>query len=153
MNAEILIVAITLVAILISLLLAAFLLSVKTERKLSNQLFATFLILTAIDIFGVIATPETAFLGKLDVFRSMMIFLHLPVFYLYILSVCYTDFSLRKKDLLHGILFVLVVTFLTLDFLKVDYEGKQSIFDNQQQVVFFKLVFISLHIQAFTSVL
>ncbi|MFB0946173.1 MAG: AraC-like DNA-binding protein [Spirosomataceae bacterium] len=150
MNAETLIAAVTLVTILISLLLAVFLLSVRTERKLSNQLFAAFLILTAIDIFGVIATPETIFFGKLDVFRSMMIFLHLPVFYLYILSVCYADFSLQKKDLLHGIPFVLVVAFLALDFLTIDHDSKQSIFDNQQQVVFFKLVFTSLHIQVFT---
>ncbi|MGN7756983.1 hypothetical protein ACTJIV_05850 [Chryseobacterium sp. 22532] len=40
-------------AVFISLLLAVFLLTVKTERKLENRLFAAFLIINAIDISGI----------------------------------------------------------------------------------------------------
>jgi AraC-like DNA-binding protein len=150
MNAETLIAAVTLATILISLLLAVFLLSVKTEGKLSNRLFATFLILTAVDIFGVIATSETVFLSKLDVFRSLMIFLHLPIFYWYILSVSYADFALKKEDLLHAVPFALVITFLAPTFFASNTEESSLIFNADEQLIFFKLVFISLHIQAFT---
>jgi len=40
------------IAVFVSLLLSVFLLTVKTERKLENRLFAAFLIINAIDISG-----------------------------------------------------------------------------------------------------
>lgn len=140
MTTQTLIAAITLVTIIISLLLAAFVLSVKTEKRLSNRLFAAFLILTAVDIFGVIITPETTFFEKLNVFRSMLIFLHLPVFYFYILSVCYSDFTLKKKHILHAAPFMTVVILIATVF--------TTPFSDQQSNVF-KLTFISLHVQTF----
>jgi AraC-like DNA-binding protein len=99
-----LLITISIITIFISLFLSLFLVTVKTEHKLSNRLFAFFLILTAIDISGNIGD----LLGiplNIRIFTSLIFFLQLPTFYLYVLSVCYSDFKLKPKHLLHAIPF------------------------------------------------
>ncbi|TGD58117.1 helix-turn-helix domain-containing protein [Flavobacterium humi] len=96
------------IAVSISLLLALFLLTVKTTNKLANRLFACFLILNAIDVMGF---SSYSFLGdslNLETFRMSLFLLAMPVFYLYVLAVCYTDFRLEARHLLHATPFVLL---------------------------------------------
>lgn len=111
--------------IFISLFLSFFLLTVKTEYKSSNRFFAFFLVLTAIDI--------TPYLGDLlviplntRIFITSLFFLQLPTFYLYVLSVCYSDFKLKAKHLLHSIPFLLVNIILVPRFYSVDLTSKIS---------------------------
>lgn len=98
-------------SVFVSLLLAFFLLTVKTKNKLANRLFASYLILFAIDNSGLFISE--GFIKEhlnLEFFRWTTCILILPVFYLYVLSVCFTDFRLKTKHLLHTIPFIIVNT-------------------------------------------
>jgi hypothetical protein len=63
-----------------SLLLAFFLLSVKTGNKQSNRLFATFLILTAVDLSGFFIYDFIINSLDLEVFRWITCLLIMPLF-------------------------------------------------------------------------
>jgi len=96
---------IAVIAVFISLLLAVFLLTVKTERKLENRLFAAFLIINAIDISGLFMHLFTDSYN-LKAFKISAYLLVMPLFYLYVNAVCYSDFTLKRKHLLHLIPFI-----------------------------------------------
>lgn len=95
------------IAVFISLLLAVFLLTVKTERKLENRLFAAFLIINAIDISGLFMHLFVDSYN-LKAFKISAYLLVMPLFYLYVNAVCYSDFTLKRKHLLHLIPFIVV---------------------------------------------
>lgn len=95
------------IAIFVSLLLAMFLLTVKTERKLENRLFAAFLIINAIDISGLFMHLFVDSYN-LKAFKISAYLLVMPLFYLYVNAVCYADFTLKRKHLLHLIPFIVV---------------------------------------------
>jgi len=94
-------------SVFVSLLLAFFLFTVKTQNKLANRLFASYLLFFVLDDIGIFIS-ETFIKGYLDLefFRWTTCALILPVFYLYIISVCFADFRLRTRHLLHAIPFV-----------------------------------------------
>src|SRR6478752_826140 len=96
-----LLIIVTIISLFISLFLVFFLLTVKTRYKTSNYLFAAFLLINAIDLshplFDLIADGPS----NLGMFRNTFAFLQIPVFYLYVLSVCYSDFKLKPKYLLY----------------------------------------------------
>lgn len=96
------------IAVFISLLLALFLLTVKTTNKLANRLFACFLVLNAIDVIGFFSYEYLDSSLNLEAFRMSLFLLAMPIFYLYVLAVCYTDFRLKAKHLLHVIPFGLL---------------------------------------------
>lgn len=95
------------IAVFISLLLAVFLLTAKTERKLENRLFAAFLIINAIDISGLFMHLFVDSYN-LKAFKISAYLLVMPLFYLYVNAVCYSDFTLKRKHLLHLIPFIVV---------------------------------------------
>lgn len=95
------------IAVFVSLLLAVFLLTAKTERKLENRLFAAFLIINAIDISGLFMHLFVDSYN-LKAFKISAYLLVMPLFYLYVNTVCYANFTLKKKHLLHLIPFVVV---------------------------------------------
>lgn len=132
----------TLLAIVIAMLLAMFLLALKTKRTLSNRLFAAFLILCAIDISGIIDLPHTGFFQKLEVFKSMLILVHLPVFYWYVKSVCYSDFELKRHDFLH------FLPFLAVNFVLITIIYFPS-FARHTTTRFFPTVLVIFHLQVF----
>ena len=94
------------IGIFVILFLALFLLTVKTKHKLGNQLFAFFLIGNALDAckYLIHHIPENFI--NLEVFRWSIVYLVPPSFYLYVLSVCYANFRLKPKHLLHAIPFI-----------------------------------------------
>ena len=94
------------IGIIVILFLAAFLLTVKTKHKLGNRLFAFFLIANAIDAskFLIHHIPDN--LINLEVFRWSIVYLVPASFYLYAMSVCYSNFRLKPKHLLHAIPFI-----------------------------------------------
>jgi len=119
-----LLVVIALMVVFVSLFLSCFLLTVKTEHKLSNRLFAFFLILSAIDTSGNIFVFLNEGPSSFGMFRNLLVFLQLPTFYLYVLSVCYTDFTLKPKHFVHAVPFLLVNGILVPRFYGVGLEGK-----------------------------
>ncbi|WP_175620496.1 helix-turn-helix domain-containing protein [Chryseobacterium schmidteae] len=96
----------TLIGIFLVLFLALFLLTVKTKHKLGNQLFAFFLIGNAIDAckYFIHHIPENFI--NLEVFRWSIVYLVPASFYLYVLSICFSNFRLKPKHLIHAVPFV-----------------------------------------------
>ncbi|QSB27810.1 AraC family transcriptional regulator [Flavobacterium sp. CLA17] len=117
------------IGISVSLLLAFFLLTVKTSNKQANRLFAAFLILSAIDLSGFFIFDFISSHLNLEIFRWTTSLLGMPLFYLYVLSVCYTDFKLKAKHLLHTIPFILVNLILTPRFYLADGIEKSRVFE------------------------
>ncbi|RED26514.1 AraC-like DNA-binding protein [Flavobacterium cutihirudinis] len=102
------------ISVFVSLLLAFFLLTVKTQNKLANKLFAFYLLFFAIDNIGIFISEDFVKAHfNLEFFRWTICALILPVFYLYIISVCFTDFRLKAKHLLHAIPFIVTNMFFT----------------------------------------
>lgn len=100
------------ISVFVSLLLAFFLLTVQTKNKLANGLFALYLIFFAIDNSGIFIDDN--FIRNhfnLEFFRWTICALILPAFYLYVLSVCFADFRLKSKHLLHIIPFIITNAF------------------------------------------
>jgi ABC-type glycerol-3-phosphate transport system permease component len=106
-------VIVTVISLFISLLLAFFLLTVKTKHKISNVLFAAFLVVNAIDLSHPLFNLVNDGPSNLGMFRTTFAFLQVPVFYLYVLSVCYADFKFKPTYLLHLLPFLLVNAFNT----------------------------------------
>ncbi|OXA81314.1 Helix-turn-helix domain-containing protein [Flavobacterium aquidurense] len=100
---------IAIISVFILFLLVVFLLTAESNKKLSNRLFAGYLILTAVDASGAfISNTIISIHTSIEVFRWTMILLNIPLFYVYVLSLCYEDFQLKTKYLLHCIPFVVL---------------------------------------------
>ena len=98
---------ISLITIFIMLLLAFFLLTVNTKNKLSNRLFASFLMLTAFDLSSFFTDKYFETNLNFEVFRMTASLLIMPIFYLYVKAVCHSDFRLKPKHLALIIPFVI----------------------------------------------
>ena len=87
-------------------LLSVFLFTVKTKNYLSNRLFGIYLLVIAFDLIGLFTnnSVEYPIIHHLKMASSL---LQLPLFYLYVLSACYSNFKIEKKHLVHFILFFL----------------------------------------------
>jgi AraC-like DNA-binding protein len=98
---------ITLILIFIALLLAVFLLTVKTKNKTSNRLMAAYFIVFSIHISVFFYANYVQIPVVLDMLRDQIAFLTSPLLYLYVVSCIYSDFKLQSKHLLHFIPFAI----------------------------------------------
>ncbi|WP_298531597.1 AraC family transcriptional regulator [uncultured Algibacter sp.] len=99
---------IVLITSFLMLFFAFFLITVNIKKKLPNILFASFLILSVFDISSLFIFNSINSSLNFEVFRMTISLLILPIYYLYVKSVCYSDFQLSTKDLIHSILFLIV---------------------------------------------
>jgi AraC-like DNA-binding protein len=130
------------ISVFVSLLMAFFLLTVKTENKLANRLFALFFIFSAIDLSGFFMYLYTENHRNLEIFRSTFCLLGMPSFYLYVLSVCYSDFRLKWKHLAHLLPFIIInLLFIPRIYLSID-EGSFIGPLNQMSEIYFIQVVI-----------
>ena len=90
---------IILITVFVMLLLASFLLTINTKNKLSNRIFASFLILTAFDLSSFFTDKYFEVNLNFEVFRMTISLLIMPIFYLYVKAVCHSDFKLKPKHL------------------------------------------------------
>ena len=110
--------AIVIISLFLSFFLAVFLFS-KPKNKLSNRLFAFYLILTALDASGFLFDSLEGYRYNLVMVRNLLIYLQLPALYLYILSVTYSDFKLKFSHLINSVPFVIInLIFLPRFYLK-----------------------------------
>ncbi|OXA97577.1 DNA-binding protein [Flavobacterium oncorhynchi] len=137
----------TIITLFISLLLIFFLLTVKTKDKTSNILFAVFLLINAIDssepLFGLMFDRPS----NLGIFRSTIAFLQIPIFYLYVLSVSYSDFKLKPKYLLHAVPFLIVNAVLIPRFYAVDDASKLDFIINRKSMIELQFIHVLIHVQ------
>ncbi|MCV9926898.1 AraC family transcriptional regulator [Flavobacterium sp. LS1R49] len=123
------------ISVFVSLLLAIFLLTVKTQNKLANRLFASYLIFFAIDNIGVFINED--FVKdhlNLEFFRWTTCALTLPIFYLYIVSVCFTDFRLKTKHLIHAIPFIITNVVFAFRLYFLNSVEKMQFYDHRSQL-------------------
>ncbi|AZA84399.1 AraC family transcriptional regulator [Chryseobacterium lactis] len=138
---------VTLISIFISLILAFFLLTVKTKYKTSNILFAVFLILAAVDLSEPLFNLVVDGPSNLGMLRTTLAFLQIPVFYLYVVSVCYSDFKLKPKYFFHLLPFLIVNIVLLPRFYTVDLSSKINFIINRQHMIELQFIHILFHIQ------
>ncbi len=136
---------IAMMAVFVSLLLAFFLLTVKTKNKLANRLFAWFLILTAFDLSGFFIYDYIYNYLNFEIFRWTVCLLIMPLFYLYVLAVCYTDFRLKLKHLLHTIPFLIINLVLVPRLYLSNGAGKKYFFEHHNQM--FEMYFFQVLIE------
>ena len=141
---------ISIILVFISVLFAIFLLTLKTENKTSNILLALFLIVNAQDagaqFVGFFIYPYYPGWGMMI---SSTIFFKMPLLYLYILSVIYADFSLKKKHLLNIIPFIVIGFVLIPRYYAVDFDGKINFFRNGKfdRMPEIEFMYFLLHLQ------
>ncbi len=139
--------ALTIIAIVsccISVLFAFFLLSVKSKNPISNKLFAAFLILSAFDLSGWFQYLYNPHLSNTGMARSMLSFLQMPVLYFYVLSVSYSDFTLKPKHLLHSIPYLLANLVMFPRFYSQNLAAKNALFENYNRI--WELIYIHITI-------
>lgn len=144
---------ISLLTVFTSLILAAFLISMKSVNYKSNLLLALFLLVNAQDSDSIFLShfiyPTVPWLGMLI---NSTVLLKIPLFYLYILSVIYSDFKLNWKHVLHAIPFLIVNIILIPRFYAQDFTGQIAYLESntlshrQPEIVFDYLL---LHVQVF----
>jgi AraC-like DNA-binding protein len=142
-----LLVIVAVISMFISLFLSFFLVKVKTEHKLSNRLFSVFLVLTTIDISGILFDFLNENPSNIGMFRNLIIFLQLPTFYLYVLSVCYYDFKLKIIHLIHIAPFLITNLILLPRFYSVSLASKISFLEKSTSMSEIQINHIFLHIQ------
>ena len=147
MNKVNLLITVAVISMFISLFLSYFLVKVKTEHKLSNRLFALFLVLTTIDISGILFDFLNESISNFGMFRNLMTFLQLPTFYLYVFSVCYYDFKLKPKHFIHIVPFLIANLILAPRFYSVNLPSKISFLVNNSSMLEIQFIHIFLHIQ------
>jgi AraC-like DNA-binding protein len=136
---------IAMMAVFVSLFLAFFLLTVKTKNKLANRLFAWFLILTAFDLSGFFIYDYIYNYQNFEIFRWTACLLIMPLFYLYVLAACYTDFRLKQKHLLHTIPFLIINLILVPRFYLTSGTEKKYFFEHHNQM--FEMYFFQVLIE------
>ncbi|PXY43726.1 helix-turn-helix domain-containing protein [Flavobacterium hydrophilum] len=130
------------ISVFVSLLMAFFLLTVKTENKLANRLFAFFFIFSAIDLSGFFTYIYNENHRNLEIFRSTFCLLGMPSFYLYVLSACYSDFKLQRKHLVHLLPFIITnLLFIPRIYISIQ-EGTFTGILNQMSEIYFIQILI-----------
>ncbi|WP_299618516.1 AraC family transcriptional regulator [uncultured Tenacibaculum sp.] len=135
-------------ATFITLLFAIFIFSVKAENKLSNRLFGAFLILSSIETSGFFIHDFVTMSLSLFMFKNTSYYLLTPVFYLYVCSVCYSDFKLQKKHLWHLLFFIVGNLVMTPRLYLGTREVQEQILPNLIYTPELIFMHISMHIQS-----
>lgn len=93
------------IVVFIMLLLSVFLFTVKTQKKLANRIFGIYLLVIAFDLIGFFTSKFLEY-PNIHNIKMASSLLQLPLFYLYVLSTCYSNFKITKKHILHFLLFL-----------------------------------------------
>lgn len=104
------------------MLLTFFLITVKSKNRLANFLLAGFILVCAFDISGIIIGKYLRDKPELFEFITSFTFLIFPLFYYYVLSICYKNFKLKLSTLLHTLPFVFFNLLILCTLLFEEYE-------------------------------
>ncbi|PQJ76724.1 helix-turn-helix domain-containing protein [Polaribacter glomeratus] len=130
MNYESIIPFLAVLIVILFFLFSAFLLSVKTEKKISNQLLAAFLVVTAIDISAFFYHQFIELPLAIEMLRIKISAFKNPLLFLYILSVIYSNFKLKKKHIVHLLPWLISILVLVPNFFLASNEAKIEFFKN-----------------------
>lgn len=95
-----------LITVFLLILLAVFLLTAATKNKRPNTFFALFLIVTSLDIAALFLDDLYKEYAQLNYLRVTSVFLQMPLFYFYVKAICYHNFKVGIKQVIHAIPFL-----------------------------------------------
>lgn len=123
-------------------LFSFFLFTVKSEKKMANRIFAIFLLVTALDLSGLFLIGFFMEHPNFRILKTSSTLLQMPLFYFYVLSVCYSDFRIKPKYWLHGALFLLFVLVFKITSIS---ERSLFYFSIVVEVQYFSYIFAVFH--------
>lgn len=110
------------IVVFLILLLSVYLFTVRTKNRLSNNIFGAYLLVIAFDLIGFF-TKQTENYPIVQSLKMSSSLAQLPLFYLYVLSACFSNFKIKIKHIIHFFLFItFFVIFIISEF------SKQSLF-------------------------
>ncbi|WP_397444736.1 helix-turn-helix domain-containing protein [Polaribacter sp. R77954] len=133
MNYESIIPFLAVLIVILFLLFSAFLLSVKREKKLSNQLLASFLIITAVDISAFFYYKFLTLPLAVEMLRNSISAFKNPLLFLYVLSVIYSNFKLKWTHLVHLLPWLITILVLMPNFFFADDNAKIEFYNHYNQ--------------------
>jgi AraC-like DNA-binding protein len=131
------------IIVFLLVLLSVFLITVKSNRKLPNYLFAAFLWVTAIDLTGLFLPVSGSQI--IMTIKITSVLFQMPLFFLYVRSVCYFNFKLHKKHFFHSILFFLFFAFFVCTPSIDGYYEIYKIASKMQYYGYITAIFVTLH--------
>lgn len=102
------------IIVFLMILFSIFLFGAKGEKKLANRIFSIFLLVTALDLSGLFLNGFLSEHPNFVIIKTASSLLQMPLFYLYVLSVCYSNFEIKPKHLGHALLFLVFVFILKI---------------------------------------
>lgn len=132
------------IIVFLMLMMTVFLLTAKSKKRLPNFIFAAFLIVTAFDMLGLFISSAIFEENHLFTFKVVSSFLQMPLFYFYVRSVCYTDFSFKWIDLLHSIPFVLFLVIFSQNLMIDSSWSLKNIVGEIQYFAYIAAIFLTL---------
>ncbi len=140
---------IALITVFVILLFASFLLTVQTKSKLANRLFASLLLLSAFDLSSFFSENYFDTNLSFEVFRMTASLLIMPVFFLYVKAVCYSDFRLKQEDLALIIPFVFANLILIPRFYFANEIESTYVFEHFRQMSEIQFFYVLSELQYF----
>lgn len=95
------------IVVFLLLFFSFFLITVKSNKRKSNHLFALFMFLVAFDMTGFFLNDWYIKNNYINYLRIASTMLQMPILYLYVRSVCYSKFYVNTKHLIHCLPFIL----------------------------------------------
>ena len=132
----------TIFILFISLLLALFVLTVKTSNKKANVFLGVYFLVFAIHISVFFYSKYITLPSVLEMVRDHIAFFTSPLLFLYVISSIYSDFKLKLKHLLHLLPFVIQVLIFSPRFYFADISTRNFLLENLNNTIEGKLSII-----------
>jgi len=132
----------TIFILFISLLLALFVLTVKTNNKKANAFLGVYFLIFAIHISVFFYSKYITLPSVLEMLRDHIAFFTSPLLFLYVVSSIYSDFKLKPKHLLHILPFVIQILIFSPRFYFADISTRNFLLENLNNTIEGKLSII-----------
>ena len=129
------------------LIVASFLVTVRSGNRLSNRIFGGFLLVTALDLSNFLFPSFYHSHLNLDMTRANTSFLIAPLLYFYVRSVIHSDFRLKWRQLWHTGPFLLSCLILLPGYYLVDVQGKLAFYEDLHNQIEIMAISILVHVQ------
>ncbi|MCB9196514.1 MAG: AraC family transcriptional regulator [Flavobacteriales bacterium] len=130
-----------------STLLAIFLLSANSEIKRSNFVLASFLLINAVDEGSQFISFMFETFPGFQMFIRTFIFLKMPLLFVYIHSILYSDFAFKWKQVIHLLPWIIVNIIFVPRFYSVNLADKLTFFETNNLEIW--ISYFIIHIQVF----
>ncbi|MBC2845726.1 helix-turn-helix domain-containing protein [Winogradskyella flava] len=132
----------TIFILFISLLLALFVLTVKTNSKKANRFLGVYFLIFAIHISVFFYSKYITLPSILEMLRDHIAFFTSPLLFLYIISSIYSDFKLKPNHLLHLLPFIVQILIFSPRFYFANINTRNFLLENLNNTIEGKLSII-----------